>query len=185
MATRARMTAEDFWASLDEDDRKLELVDGQIVEMPLPGALHGLITGRIHYRVADHVARHGGGEVLVGDTGFILRLPGDPDRVRGPDVSFISGGRLPEGGLSVRFFEGAPDLAVDVLSPSDRSADVQQKVRDFLDAGSRLVWVVAPQARTVTVYRADGSARFLREQDTLEGEDILPGLAILLKEIFL
>lgn len=80
--------------------------------------------------------------------------------------------------------EGAPDLAVEVLSPSDDPVDVQQKVRDYLEAGARLVWVVAPSARAVTVYRADGSARLLREGEALEGEDVLPGLHIPLAELF-
>lgn len=183
MATRARMTAKDLWA-LVEGDLRLELVNGRVVEMSLPGAVHGRITGRIYFRLAEHVASHGGGEVLVGDVGFVLRLPTDPERVRGPDVAFISTNRLPEDGLPEGFFEGAPDLAVEVLSPSDTSADVQQRVRDFLEAGARLVWLVAPQARTVTVYRADGSARLLRDHEVLDGEDILPGLAILPEETF-
>jgi Uma2 family endonuclease len=84
----------------------------------------------------------------------------------------------------VDFVTGAPDLAVEVLSPSDRILDLQQKVRDYLDAGARLVWLVAPQAQTVTVYRADGSAQLLRDQDTLGGEDVLPGLSIPLSDVF-
>ena len=91
----------------------------------------------------------------------------------------LDGGRLPQG-----FLHGAPDLAVEVLSPSDNPVDVQQKVRDYLEAGSRLVWIVAPQAKAVTVYRADSSARLLREGEDLEGEDVLPGLAIPLAEVF-
>lgn len=117
--------------------------------------------------------------MLVGDVGFVLRLSGDPERVRAPDVAFVSAGRLPEG-----FLDGAPDLAVEVLSPSDDPVDVQQKVRDYLEAGAHLVWVVAPSAQAVTVDRADGSARLLREWEALEGEDALPGLRIPLAELF-
>jgi Uma2 family endonuclease len=79
---------------------------------------------------------------------------------------------------------GAPDLAVEVLSPSDDPVDVQQKIRDYFDAGAHLVWVIAPAARSATVYRADGSARLLREGDHLDGEDALPGLLIPLSELF-
>lgn len=75
-------------------------------------------------------------------------------------------------------------MAVEVLSPSDNPLEVQQKVRDYLEAGGRLVWVVAPEAKTVTVYRADGSARLLREQDQLDGEGVLPGLMIPLAQVF-
>jgi len=184
MATRARMTANDLWA-LGESDLRSELIDGQVVEMPPPGALHGRVTSRVHFRLAEHVTRHGDGEVLVGDVGFVLRLPTDPERVRGPDLAFISSSRLPEGGLPEGYLEGAPDLAVEVLSPSDNPVDIQQKVRDFLETGARLVWVIAPKARTATVYRADGSARLLRDQEVLEGEEVLPGLAISLAEVFL
>ena len=85
----------------------------------------------------------------------------------------------PAGGV-----HGAPDLAVEVLSPSDNLVDVQQKVRDYREAGARLVWVIAPAARTATIHRADGSARLLREGDHLDGGDVLPGLAISLGELF-
>lgn len=134
--------------------------------------------------MAEHVAQRGGGEVLVGDVGFVLRLPADPERVRGPDVAFVSNDRLPQGRLPEGFIEGAPDLAVEVLSPGDNPLDVQQKVRDWLEGGARLVWVVAPQARTVTVYRPDGTARLLMEEEILEGEQVLPGLAIPLGQVF-
>lgn len=183
MATKARLTAKDLW-QLGEGDVRRELVNGEIIELAPVGGIHGQITLRIGRRLADHVERHGGGEVLVGDVGFVLNLPKDPERVRAPDVAFVSTLRLPEGRLPEGFLRGAPDLAVEVLSPSDNPVDVQQKVRDYLEAGGRLVWVVAPQAKTVTVYRADGSARLLREQDLLEGEHVLPGLTIPLAEIF-
>ena len=183
MATGSRLTAKDLWER-SEGDLRLELVDGQIIEMAPPGGIHGRVTARISSRLVEHVRQHGGGEVLVGDVGFVLHLPADPERVRGPDVSFVSKDRLPEGHLPEGFLQGAPDLVVEVLSPSDTSLDVQQRVRDFLEGGARLVWVIAPRARTVTVYRADGSARLLRDQDTINGEDVLPGLAISLGDVF-
>ncbi len=183
MATRARLTAKDLWER-GEGDLRLELVNGQIVEMPLPGGLHGRVTVKIASRLDEHVRQHGGGEVVAGDVGFVLHLPADPERVRGPDVAFVSTQRLPEGQLPEGFLEGAPDLAVEVLSPNDNPVDVQQRVRDWLEGGARLVWVVAPQARTVTVYRPDGSARLLRDQEILEGEQVLPGLTISLGELF-
>ena len=183
MTTKARVTAQELWR-LGEGDTRRELVNGEVVEMAPVGGIHGQVAGRIYRKLAEHVERCGGGEVVVGDVGFVLNLPGDPERVRAPDVAFVSSSRLPEGRLPQGFLSGAPDLAVEVLSPTDNPVAVQQKVRDYLDAGSRLVWVVAPQAKTVTVYRADGSARLLREQEQLEGEDVLPGLVIPLAEIF-
>ena len=183
MATKARLTAKDLW-QLGEGDVRRELVDGEVIEMTPVGGIHGEITLRIGRWVADHAERHGAGKVVVGDVGFVLNLPKDPERVRAPDVAFVSTLRLPEGRLPEGFLRGAPDLAVEVLSPSDNPVQIQQKVRDYRDAGTRLVWVFAPEAKTVTVYRADGSARLLREQDLLEGEDVLPGLTIPLAEVF-
>lgn len=183
MGAKVRLTAQDLWR-MGEGDVRRELVDGEIREMSPVGGVHGQAVGWIYRRLAEHVERWGGGVVLVGDVGFVLRLSGDPERVRAPDVAFVSAGRLPGGRLPEGFLEGAPDLAVEVLSPSDDPVDVQQKVRDYLEAGARLVWVVAPRARAVTVYRADGSARLLREGEALEGEDVLPGLHIPLAELF-
>ena len=177
MATHARMTAQDLQC-LGEGDLRRELVNGRIIEMPPHGGMHGHIASKIHRLLADHVERAGGGELLVGDVGFILNLASDPERVRAPDIAFISASRLPERRVPEGFLTGAPDLAVEVLSPSDDPVDIQQKVRDYLDAGARLVWLVAPQVKTVTVYRSDGSARLLRDQDILEGEDVLPGFSI-------
>ncbi len=183
MVTNARLTARDL-LRFGGDDIRRELVNGRIIEMPPHGGMHGQLAGRIFRRLAEHVERAGGGEVLVGDVGFVLTVPGDPERVRAPDVVFVSKTRLPEGRLPQDSPMGPPDLAVEVLSPSDDPVDVQQKVRDYLDAGARLVWLVAPQARTATVYRSDGSARLLRDEDALDGEDVLPGLVIPLVAVF-
>ena len=183
MTTDARLTAQDL-IRLGGDDVRRELVNGRVIEMPPHGAMHGQIAGRVFRQLVEHVERAGSGEVVVGDVGFVLDVPGDPERVRAPDIAFISHSRLPEGRLPQGFFEGAPDLAIEVLSPSDDPVEVQQKVRDYLDAGARLVWLVASPARTVTVYRSDGSARLLRDADTLDGEDVLPDLVIPLATLF-
>ncbi|MFQ5658628.1 MAG: Uma2 family endonuclease [Candidatus Methylomirabilales bacterium] len=182
MGTKVRVTAQDLWR-LGEGDIRRELVNGEVVEMAPVGGVHGQVTGRIYRRLVEHVERQGGGEVLVGDVGFVLHLPTDPERVRAPDVAFVSSARLPDGHLPQGYLLGAPDLAVEVISPTDNPVDVQQKVRDYLEAGGRLVWIVAPEAKTVTVYRADGSARLLRDQEELEGEELLPGLRIPLADV--
>ena len=183
MATKARLTADDLW-KLGEGDTRRELVDGEVREMAPAGGVHGEITGRIYHRLVEYVGRYGSGKVLVGDVGFVLQLPHDPERVRAPDVAFVTTARLPEGRLPEGFLRGAPDLAVEVLSPSDNPVEVQRKVGDYLEAGARLVWVIAPAARTATIYRAGNSARLLREGDHLDGEDVLPGLATSLAELF-
>jgi Uma2 family endonuclease len=183
MSTKTRFTAQDLW-KLGTGDMRRELVDGEIIEMTPAGGTHGWLMLELGSRLRAYVEAQGGGVVIAGDVGFVLGLPQDPERVRAPDVAFIATGRLPGGQLPQGFIPGAPDLAVEILSPNDDPVEVQQKVRDYLEAGSRLVWVVAPRPRTVTVYRADGSARLVREPAGLEGEDVLPGLALPLAELF-
>jgi Uma2 family endonuclease len=182
MATRTRLTADDLWR-MGEGDVRRELVDGEVIEMTPAGGVLGEVVAKLCRRLADHVEAHRLGKVVAGDVGFVLALPSDPERVRAPDVAFLSTRRLPEGRLPQGFIAGAPDLAVEVLSPSENPVEVQQKVRDYLEAGARLVWIVAPRARTATIYRPDGSARLVREPDSLDGEAIVPGLAIPLADV--
>jgi len=183
MATRTRMTAEDLW-KLGSGDVRRELIDGELVEMTPVGGVHGAVTVRVSLHLAAHVERAGTGWVVAGDVGFVLGLPRDLERVRAPDVAFISTGRLPGGQLPQGFVRGAPDLAVEVLSPNDDPVEIQQKIRDYLEAGSRLVWVVAPRAETVTVHRPDGSTHLVRESEPLDGEDVLPGFSVPVSELF-
>jgi Uma2 family endonuclease len=183
MATKTRLTAEQLWR-LGTGDVRRELVDGAIVEMTPAGGVHGHLTGRIFRKLDEFVELHGGGAVVAGDVGFVLALPNDPERIRAPDVAFVSTERLPDGRLPESFLRGAPDLAVEVLSPSDDPMEIQQKVSDYLTAGGRLVWVVAPRARTVTVYRRDGSARLLSESEALDGDDVLAGFVLSLRDLF-
>lgn len=183
MAIKARLSADDLWR-MGEDDIRRELVNGEVIEMVPSGGIHGKLAAKVCKVLTDYVATHRSGEVVVGDVGFVLNLRVDPERVRAPDVAYISAERLPEGGLPQGFIRNAPDLAVEILSSSETSEQIQQKVRDYLEAGVRLVWIVAPEAKTVTVYRADGSARLLRDREFLEGEDVLSGLRIGLPDLF-
>jgi Uma2 family endonuclease len=123
---------------------------------------------------------HGEAEVTA-ESGYILS--DDPATVRGPDVAVVLD---PERGADAPggWMRGAPDLAVEVLSPSDSSTAIQQKTVDYLEAGAGLVWIVDPAARTVTTYRPDGSARLLRVDETLDGEDLLPGFTLALVTLF-
>lgn len=176
---KALLTAEDL-RRMSRDGRRYELVRGELVEMAPVGRRHGRIALRLGSALQIYVDAQKLGEAMT-ETGFCLEC--QPDTVRAPDVSFLSKERLPpedqEG-----FVPGAPDLAVEVVSPGERDTEVQDKVADYLTHGARLVWVVRPQQRTVTVYRPDGTARLLRESDTLEGEDVVPGFALPLNELF-
>jgi Uma2 family endonuclease len=116
------------------------------------------------------------------ETGF--RLTTDPDTVLAPDVSFISSARIPATGLPEGYFPGAPDLAIEIVSPGDLDEEVQAKVAAYLQSGSKLVWVLRPKRRTVTVHHPDGTARTLGVNDTLSGESLLPDFSLPLRELF-
>src|SRR6266545_3154280 len=103
MAIKARLTAEDLWRMPQEEVRR-ELVNGEVIEIPLVGPRHGELTVGIAGFLAEHVKKHGGGKVMAGDVGFVLNLSYDPERVRGADVAFISSARLPGGELPEKFF---------------------------------------------------------------------------------
>jgi Uma2 family endonuclease len=146
---------------------------------------HGHLLSRIVHQLFAHVDTSGGGRVYV-DCGFVLPLSHDPEQLRAPDVSFVSDATLeraggePESGWA----HYAPDLAVEVVSPTNTAAELQQKVTAYLDAGVRLTWLVDPDTRSVTVYRADGTGRLVRRNEALVGEDVLPGLSLPLERIF-
>jgi len=146
------------------------------------GSEHGAIALQTGSALLDFVKAHSLGAVLGAETGF--QIAHDPDTVRALDVAFIRadrvGGKRPQG-----FFPGAPDLAVEVLSPGDRASEVIAKVEDWLGAGCRAVWVIDPKTRTVTVYDDSRNAVILAATDTLDGGDLLPGFHRLVAEIFM
>lgn len=178
--TKVRLSAEEFIELVAHDERKLELVGGEVVEVVRPGPLHGRRLTRLNVLLEPAASEAGGW--LASDVG--CRVARDPDQIRGPDLLYMSPERLPPDWRERSFLEGAPDLAIEVVSPGDTMADLQAKVREYLAAGSRLVWLVEPRSRTVTVYRPDGSATLLGEDDTLTGEDVLPGLRLPVRQIF-
>ena len=165
------------------DDGKLhELSRGMLVCMSPSSYGPGRIAGRIMTRLFPFVEDHQLGECGSADTGF--RLTTDPDTVRAPDAWFIRAERAPGGEEPEGFFPGPPDLAVEVVSPSDRFRDVIAKVRDYLDAGTPLTWYFDPESRTVAVFRPGQPVRFLDADDVLDGEDVLPGFRLPLSDIF-
>lgn len=166
-------TAEEL-LRLSLPNRRAELVRGVLVVREPAGYQHGEVAARLLVAIATHADAHRLGRVFAAETGFTLAR--NPDTVRAPDVAFISAARLPD--PSPRgFAELAPDLAVEVRSPDDRPGEVLAKVADWLNAGTRLVWVVDPVRVNARVYRADGSETMLGEADVLRGEDVLPGFA--------
>jgi Uma2 family endonuclease len=183
MATVAQklVTAEEFFRMPQPPDgSQQELVRGVIVTIPPAGGRHGACCAKISRRIGNFVEEKGLGTVASNGTGFISER--DPDTVRGPDVSFWSRERLPE--VPEGYISIAPDLIVEVVSPSDHYSRVQTKVREYLRRGVRMIWVVDPEDRSVTVYRSHQQGAILEESATLSGEDVLPGFTCPVAELF-
>jgi Uma2 family endonuclease len=175
------LTAEELYL-LPDDGQQYELVRGALVCTAATGGQHGIIASRLDYRLRAFIETHGLGEVCAAETGF--RLAQNPDTVRAPDVSFIGRERVPAQGVPEGYWPFAPDIAVEVISPGDRFDDVLTKVREYLQAGTRLVWVFHPRTKTVTIYRANGEVQLLQEQEELSGEEVLPGFHCRVREVF-
>ncbi len=176
----APLLSVEAYARLPDDPRwRDELSRGRLVREPGPGHEHGRIQVRLGGRLERFVAEQQLGYVTV-ESGFVLER--DPDTVRGPDVAFVAreryGDRLP-----TRWPEFAPDLAVEILSPSDRLSRMVEKVAQYLGAGTRLVWLIDPAERIAVIYRSATAVRVLREDEELEGEDVVPGFRCPLAEL--
>jgi len=165
-------TAEQLFAT---NLQHCELIGAELVMTSPAGFDHGRFASRIVAALENHVARQGLGIVTTAEAGF--QLARDPDTVRAPDVAFVQVDRVPPGGVK-GYFQGAPDLAVEVVSPSDRPDEVAAKVQDWLQAGCSTVWVVEPANRTVAVHRLGNQVAILTTVDTLTGGDVLPGFSM-------
>jgi Uma2 family endonuclease len=161
--------------------KQVELIRGHLMVREPPGTWHGIIAATLGHYLSTFVRHHGLGIVVAQDTGF--KIASDPDTVRGPDVGFVARDqmeRIPRRGYAAL----SPDLVAEVLSPDDVPGEVIAKVGEWLAAGTRIVWLVDPGRSEVHVYRQDGGLSVLRENDQLDGEDVLPGFTCALKEIF-
>ena len=184
MATTTRHVTDDDLLRMPRDGRKYERVDGEMRVSPA-GGRHGEVIVALTIRLGAFVIEQRLGHIFESSTGFRWpgRNPDGPDNVRSPDLSFVASGRFPDGRAPVGFIPFAPDLAVEVLSPGDRRNDVLEKVGEYLDAGSRLVWVIDPEQRMAIAYRSLMDVRVIREAEMLEGEDVVPGFACALRDV--
>jgi Uma2 family endonuclease len=178
MATAKLWTAEEV-GLLPDDGFRHALIDGVLYRMPPTKPRHGRITLRTGRLIGEFVERHGLGAVYD-QSGFILAR--DPDVLLGPDLAFVRGDRVPADEDEYPLL--APDLVVEVVSPSQTGPSIEEKIDRYLQAGVRLVWALDPTRRTVRVRRPDGSDRLLTEHDTLDGEDVLPGFRLAVARIF-
>lgn len=181
VALKTLITADEFWR-MSNDGSRYELVAGELIQMPPSGFLHGSVAMNCGSLLREYVRKYDLGVVSAAETGFKLRQ--NPDTVRAPDAAFVTKERVLVLGKTEKFWPGAPDLAVEVVSPNDRFDEVFEKAQEWLAAGTRLVWVVLPRTKTVMTYRPDGQARILQEHDELSGEDVLPGFACRVQELF-
>ena len=156
-----------------------ELVRGRLRVMTPAGYEHGLVAMKIGFLLMTYVSRHSLGSISSSETGFLIGS--DPDTVRVPDVGYVEFGRKQS---TVHFFRGAPDLAVEVVSPHDRATEVEEKVQDWLAAGTRLVWVADPASRTIVAHRAGSNPRSHRVGDSVPGEDVVPGFELRVSDAF-
>ena len=162
------------------DIGRCELIRGELRMMNPAGGEHGRIASYLTIALGGHIARHHLGTSYAAETGFILRR--DPDTVRAPDFAFVAAGRAV--GRERGFVPGAPDLAVEVISPDDRPGYVREKVAEWLEAGAAAVWVVDPRRRTLTIHEPGISPSTLGESDTLRGGELLPGLELDVRAVF-
>lgn len=179
------ITANELLELSARDENRYELIHGKVRMMSPAGDEHGYMVSSVNARMHIYAEDNILGYVFAAETGFLLER--NPDFVRAPDVGFVRGERV-EGKLGGKYFPGAPDLAVEVVSPNDRADEVQDKVQDkvqdWLSHGTQLVWVVEPKTRTATVYRPDGTANVLQADGTLDGEDVLPGFRFPLSRLW-
>lgn len=183
---RLYISVEDFLELTERPeylDRVVELVEGVIIDMPKTSGLHGQVTMLLGAKIFNYVQDNGLGVVTAAETGFILaRNPAGRDTVRALDIAFIRKGRVPKI-LPDTLLDVAPDLAVEVISPSNKAADIHLKVRQLLAAGTALIWIVQPRTRAVEVHSPAGAVT-LTEDDILSGGDVLPGLEMPVRDIF-
>ena len=182
MATLTRKyTPEEVLALPDE--KQYELTDGELVEKQPMGMEAGWVQLKIGRLIGDYCEEKGlGGWVQV--EAPITCFPGDPNKMRRPDVSFIRRGRLPGDRPPKGCASVAPDLAVEVVSPNDLQSEMDRKVQEYLQAGVRRVWVVNPDTRTARIHRPDGTILELREDNDLSGEDVLPDFRCPVRSLF-
>lgn len=180
-APAAVLTVDEYEQLPEQAGFRLELSRGRLVRERRPGMEHGWIGGQLYRRIEAHVRSRELGLVLI-EAGF--RLSVRTPTVRAPDVTFLAAARLPPERILPGFYPGAPDLAVEVLSPFNTAAEIHEKVLEYLEAGTRLVWIVDPISRSVTAWRPPADARVLREGKSLDGLDVLPGFTLEVSQAF-
>jgi Uma2 family endonuclease len=178
----AQLTTADDLLHMPEDGFRYELINGELHKMAPAGEEHGSTAMSVGGSLHAYVRAHNLGRAYAAETGF--KLATDPDTVRAPDAAFITRERIEATGIVKGYREGAPDLVVEVISPNDLYTEVEEKVADWLNAGTRMVIVVNPRRRNVKVHRSENEVQVLGENDVLDGGDVVPGWTLPVQDIF-
>lgn len=173
------MTATEF-ASMPSDGKKYELVRGVLVEVCRPNLEHGYIAGKLIYYLNSFMEAHPLG-VVTTESGFVIAR--NPDSVRGPDVAFTSHERLQHID-ETGFVQSAPDLVVEIVSPNDKQSEIDEKIDEYLAGGTKLVWLFYPKNKGGFVIRPDGDPTPFGVNSVLDGEDVLPGFSLPVRDVF-
>jgi Uma2 family endonuclease len=182
MGAATVLTTADALLAMPDDGFRYELIAGELKKMAPAGSQHGRVAINVAWPLARHVRDNDLGVVFAAETGFKVRS--NPDTVRAPDAAFISKDRYTRVGDVPGYWPGAPDLAIEVLSPGDNYVEVEEKVFDWLDAGARLVIVFNPRKRTATAYRSRSSIRVHTDSETLDASDVVPGWLFKVSQAF-
>jgi Uncharacterized protein conserved in cyanobacteria len=176
------MSPEEFLVYDLDDEVQGELVRGELRVAPAPGAPHGMIAGNLTFLLSAHVRELKVGWVFPDSVGY--QLVDLPRTVRRPDVSFVRANRLPAEGVAPGFLKLAPDLVVEVISPSETASELEEKLDDYRACGTQLIWVIDPVRRTVMIIDRDAPPRWVREGERLDGGAVLPGFSCEVAELY-
>jgi len=182
MTTQAKLTTADELLRMPHDGFRYELIRGELKKMAPAGNEHGALALDFGAELRNFVKANKLGKAYAAETGFIIST--DPDTVRAPDAAFVSQKRLDEVGKVQGYWPGAPDLAVEVVSPNDLYTEVSEKVAEWLHAGCKMVVVINPRNRQVLVHLSPTEVKALGVEDTLEGGEVVPGWQLPIKELF-
>lgn len=161
---------------------RYELIEGALKRMAPAGHDHGRIIMELAVPLGQYVKTAKLGKVYAAETGF--RIRSNPDTVIAPDIAFIRQERVEAVGRVKGYWEGPPDLAVEVVSPGDTASEVEEKAQTWLEAGTNQVWIISPRLRTITIYRSPSEISTLTEKDRLDGGEVVPGFSIPVTDIF-
>lgn len=181
MATTRTMTVEEL-LELEDDGRRYELIRGELLSMPPTGEAHGHVMGKLSHLIWRYLDENPIALLAVGDPGYVLGH--DPDILLAPDLALTLVTRLHGESAERGYPARAPDVVIEILSPTDRIGPVNEKVSLYLEAGVRIIWLIDPDRKAITQYAPNQPARLLQSGDTLTAESVLPGFQLPVSDIF-